>query len=180
MLVFLMGAHGVGKTTTLHEIKKRTGSLVFDGTSRPVLRAKFLNTTPEENQTLIENLAIHFQSSCLDYKDPIFFARSVLDNLAYAKEEVPFEKMATHISRCIGFYNGIKDRAKFFYIPIQFELKGDAERPADIEYQKKIDKNLKDIFVTYGVEYETLAGDVDERAFQLLKSLGLDKNASEV
>lgn len=57
------------------------------------------------------------------------------------------------------------------YLPISFKLQGDGVRSEDEEYQKEIDRKIKQIIDNYGIPYITVKGSVEERVNQIKKEL---------
>lgn len=53
------------------------------------------------------------------------------------------------------------------YLPITFRLQGDGARSEDEEYQKEIDRKIKQIVDNYGIPYISVSGSTEERVQQI-------------
>lgn len=53
------------------------------------------------------------------------------------------------------------------YLPISFGLQGDEVRSEDEEYQKEIDRKIKQIVDNYGIPYISVSGSTEERVQQI-------------
>lgn len=163
----LVGAHGTGKSSLIRKIKELKPYIYCtDGFSRPVKRIKEITQISDSlEQIIINELTVW---NWLNNIDNIYYlsARSIIDAIVYS-DYLDFD-----IGELMKvFVENNKKTIKYFYIPIEFELKSDNYRPSNITYQKDIDVMLKDFLINNNIDYQIISGDFNERVDKLLKQL---------
>lgn len=167
----LIGAHGTGKTTLLRKIALiRPDLYITDGVSRPVKlwfsqgndrdlykEQSLINTLTEWNW--IQNL-----------NNPIYTStRSVIDCVVYS-ECLGFQDLSDH-SLDIFLKHLPTYPAKYFYIPVEFDLQEDGVRFSDKDFQIKVDNRFRDFIVKYQIPVWEIKGSLDERVEKVCQIL---------
>lgn len=171
MRYILIGSHGTGKTTLCKAIKEACGEKVVirDGISRPMKKCKDkLGLSSYQEQAIINELTFFYWDYNKDF-DTLISTRSPLDCEVYSRV-FGWNELANECSERIlesGIIND--DEVKWLYIPIEFELEDDGVRFTDVELQKRIDDEMKQIINKYDIKYITLTGSVEDRLNTLLK-----------
>jgi len=175
MRIALCGAHGVGKSTILKELKEKLPHYAISLeslTRKAVSGADKLNLgTTDESQTILSKAYYHkFLTSPVNY----ISSRHLVDVLAYTyyiankKENIKPETK----SMIEGLLENIIVRNIFdvvFYIPVEFEIpkeelnKEFREGQVDLEYQKTIDALILNILNKFKIKYILLTGSVEQR-----------------
>ncbi len=171
----IIGAHGVGKTTLLNDIKNRNTCLtreyfITDAFARPIRRVSDkYNLSKECVQDLNTELMLWATDYYLQF-DKVLSSRSLIDSIVYTKLFLPnFD-----LSNVEEKLREIKKNIKYiFYIPIEFELKSDGVRFPDIELQKNCDKLLLETVNKFSLNDKliSLSGTPTERLVKILKYL---------
>jgi predicted ATPase len=68
-------------------------------------------------------------------------------------------------------YQEVQKVYAYIYVPIEFELKVDGVRPADLLYQRTIDNKVQHLLRFFGARVVPVSGTVDERVAEVLKFL---------
>ncbi len=168
MFNVLVGAHGTGKTTLLEQIKGKVPYFITDGFSRPVKRSlEFLEIDNRFyiEQKIIDELTLWAWNSYID--QDVISTRSIVDTIVY--HEFYLRKKID--SKFYSEFQKNKDKVRFFYIPIEFELVKDNVRFSDVNDQKEIDRLLKLFLIEHNINFITLSGSIEERKTQLIKHL---------
>lgn len=166
MLNVLVGAHGVGKTTLLEQLKEKdTSFYITDGFARPVRRALGDNSNPALEQRLINELTLHAWKGWLGQN--VVAGRSLIDVMIYTT----YYRPGVEIGHLQDFFDKTKEKAKYFYIPIEFELEDDGERYIDTNDQKNIDKELRLFLKEKGLTFTLIKGTMDQRLSILRENL---------
>jgi predicted ATPase len=168
MYIFLIGSHGTGKSSILYHLREKYEILSLESESRPLIRAgvdKLLK--PLEYQYLLDDLLINTQKSFLGHQGKVYFTRCVLDAIAYGRTNL--KEFLYNESNPSKFYKRIKDRSLFFYVPIEFPITEDPERPGDKEYQDKVDREIVKVLRDYYVPYMEVRGSIKDRAEMIYK-----------
>ena len=166
---YLIGSHGTGKSTLLEELKKvRSDLFITDGVSRPVKKcSERYGLSEEARQDIINELTEWNWINSL--KQPKYFCtRSVIDSIIYSEAQgfIELAKKSEEVLKSTDF-----KKAKFFYIPIEFELENDGIRFTDLSFQKKIDEMILSIFRELEIPMIKLTGSIEERLQKLLKNI---------
>ncbi|EBF5808896.1 hypothetical protein FI575_08640 [Campylobacter coli] len=148
MRLFLTGAHGTGKTTILNDLKKLNLFKEYkfiDSITSDIVKEKsdFSNHDKlKEIQTKI------FARSYDAFTEPkIVSSRSMLDVCSYSlstykkTNDNHFKIIADLIESSFDVF---KDDI-FIYVPIMFNLESKKLRSSDIDFQKEIDSNIKNL-----------------------------------
>jgi hypothetical protein len=53
--------------------------------------------------------------------------------------------------------------AFYVYLPIEFPMVFDGVRPADIDYQRRVDARIRELLRHFGVPFHRITGTIDER-----------------
>lgn len=159
----LIGAHGVGKTTLLDEVRKEMKHLyITDGVSRPV--KKWLRENVQDSNLRLEQSLINTLTEwnwIQNLNNPIYTStRSVIDSIIYSKC-LGFPDLSE--SSLNIFINNQSREVKYFYIPIEFELKSDGIRFTDREFQHTIDREIKSFITAFKIPVIEIKGSLQER-----------------
>lgn len=148
MRIFLTGAHGVGKTTILNDLKKLNLFKEYkfiDSITSDIVKEKsdFSNHGKlKEIQTKI------FARSYDAFTEPkIVSSRSMLDVCSYSLSTYK-KTNDNHFKIIVDLIESSFDVFKddiFIYVPIMFDLESKKLRSSDIDFQKEIDSNIKDL-----------------------------------
>jgi hypothetical protein len=149
------GSHGTGKSTLIHDHFFKwffQDHLIIDSVVRqfPVNGDTAYTVQHEINKTYF------YQHR----KNKNFVsARSIFDIWAYSRISIDkdFDKWYFNIYKTLIHYDYL------FYIPIEIKLKNDNFRPLNLEYQEKIDKEIKYLLDKYNIKYHTITGTIQER-----------------
>ena len=165
MRLVLVGAHSTGKTTLLQALKLKHKELIIkDGISRPIHKCSAkLGLYPEETQTLISELTQFIWESDKDIPN-LCQTRSPLDCISYSKA-LGYKQLTKEGESYLSSW--AINNTIFCYIPIEFPIVDDGVRPTDVEFQKKIDDNLKFYLDLYKIKYERISGTIEERVLQI-------------
>lgn len=91
--------------------------------------------------------------------------RTYIDLLAYTRQLEHINKNTILFVKILE--NLVKKTNKIydyiFYIPIEFQLEIDGLRHENLNFQKKIDKEIINIFIEFWIKHITLKGNVEER-----------------
>lgn len=168
MLHTLTGAHGVGKTTLLNELRKvEKRFYISDGFTRPVRRFLSANRPDYDinfEQLLINDLTQWAWNNYLDQNAII--GRSLVDVILYSQY---YTKVDT--SSIEKILEKTKEKVKFFYIPIEFDLHDDGERYIIPKDQENIDKKFQLFFKEKDITFITISGSVEQRLKILRENL---------
>lgn len=153
----LVGSHGTGKTTLLKEINRtRPEIYTSDGFSRVVQKFDMFNNAVQ--QDLMNALTTwRWREDLL--KKNCFFARSIIDSIVYTK--VLYNTTSGNDEFLLQETMELVEN--YFYLPIEFDLKGDDSRPSSVDFQKQIDSELLLLLDTYAIPFITLSGTVQQR-----------------
>lgn len=161
----LLGTHGVGKTTLLEAIRAtRPNFFTTDGFSRPIKQVKnkkLINSITE--QVIINELTKWAFLNYVQHKN-VISSRSPLDAYVYSKLFSPLLDVKDQLDI---FQQNIDKVENVFYIPIEFNIVDDGVRFLDIEIQKQVDTEIRNLFSLIPTEkLHVLTGAVEERLSQ--------------
>jgi nicotinamide riboside kinase len=181
--IAIVGTFNTGKTTLFNALSKHPDFANYTFCSEPArayldknnLDINEVNTNPWQLFTFQEHCFLEHIKRLTSQDIPWISDSSIYDNLAYAKCNLTpeqYQQVANQVTFAECMYDVI------FYLPIEFDLsKADAadNRVADVEYQKAIDQNIKDLLTDNvpSAKIITLTGSVDERILQIKNVLKL-------
>ena len=174
MLIAVTGSHSVGKTVLVDNLRKKL-SLKYDVSIIHEMARKLIAKGFKMNMDITEYGVINYAFEYLHaernfHSEIVISDRSVIDLLAYIKvnkspkikpkvisliEEIVFLE-----SRRVDFY---------FYIPIEFPLQFDGVRPADLNYQKSVDKMIQELLSYYKIKNYKITGTISKRVTKATK-----------
>lgn len=169
--IILTGAQGTGKTTLMNELSK-------DGTRT----ISHIRKTAAENGLDVLNATeagqkIYFKTlkKELSSKRSYISDRGLSCVAAYTFDkavtgDIPKKVADKQYMDLVKFHNENPD-ILLVYVPVEFELEDDGQRPADKEMQTKIDFFIKNILETSNVPFITVNGTVEDRVNQIEAAL---------
>lgn len=167
MIYACIGAQGVGKSAVIKELRE-LGYIASDGLSRPLIRAGLHESMEKEKfQVLLNDLTISHHTPFLDSIVPVFFTRSILDCIAYGIVN-GLGREGKWLKDGLEWYEKNRESYRFLYFPIEFEIKGDLERVADKEYQKKVDRECLNVLRDTNTSFLSIRGTVKKRVETIL------------
>lgn len=181
--VVFIGSHGTGKTTLATRLGQEIGLPAHDSVSRItygslkamddlVCKSK-QDLLDSVKQQVVCNMAIWDFKRLMNHE--VIIARSPLDTLAYTR--------ANKENLDPGIYDTIEEmfkdpelknlfkRCVFVYTPIEFSIEDDGVRPTDIEYQHKVDAEMRKIISEFKLYCITVTGTVEERLLEIYSDL---------
>lgn len=177
LFVAMTGAQGTGKSTLAASLKEPLTALVgreihiVEGVAR---KLKAMGVTIDKDATVESKWKIEAAYNDVEFElrnVPKLFCRSVVDRFAYAR--AGGLNMEMHFDRIIRRY--VEDYDLLIYIPIEARvpLVGDGVRNTDLEFQKKVDEEIRKIIVDYKLPCQVVMGSVEERTTLALESIKL-------
>lgn len=169
--IILTGAQGTGKTTLMNELAKdgiRTISHIRKTAAENNFDTK--NATEESQKTYFKTLKKELSSKRSYISD-----RGLTCVAAYTFDKAISGDIAKKVADKqyldIVKFHTENPEILLVYVPIEFELEDDGERPFDKEMQAKIDFLIKTILETTKIPYIEVRGTVEERLEQIRKAL---------
>lgn len=162
MKILLVGAHGTGKTTLAKEIQKLFPNYaIIDGIHRKAKQDGFKINETDDVISQIETVRRYLQR--VGTEDNFISVDNIIRQTAYTisnnlpEPVIGLMKELCYIERA-NFTNAV------FYIPIEFSLEKDSVRSDDIEFQKRVDVEIRNLLnIYYAGFYYKLTGTVDRR-----------------
>ena len=179
MKIAISGPHGTGKTTLVESLKTVLRCpIISEGAREIAAYMGFKNVVD-----IPDDLFDFFEHSILWYKFMLerFSLSFIADRGIF--ECVPYYEARTKSSeaqKTLFKLMALKNSAHYdyiFYTPIEFELKADGFRHSDIEFQKKIDVEIRAIIKKYlsNIPFYELKGTNDEKVVQIEEVLWKDQ-----
>ena len=167
MRYILTGAQGVGKTSML---KKFDGKMnVVTEVVRNLAKTEHINVNESGDMNGQTRIFETYFDVLGKKETPFISDRGLTDVIAYTcynmkdKGEEGEKFLDGQIERLIEFQKEYGDDTVYFYVPIEFEVENDGFRSVNEEFRKEIDKNIKDILDSLGINYIELRGSVQDR-----------------
>jgi nicotinamide riboside kinase len=176
MKVAFVGSFSTGKTTLATLFAREWDYPLLPEVAREVVELGFALDKSATAET--ETLIFLKQWRAEESHDHFVADRSIYDVLAYADwvmEHNDPNRKENHLwweSRALAT---MALRARYdhvFYLPIEFPIVLDGLRPDDNDFQADIDRRMRELLDTHGIEYEVLTGTVEERQEQVRKAVG--------
>lgn len=177
--IILIGAHGTGKSTLANALSKKLDIPVVESVAREFFKNwKYLKDTclvtgmtPNGESNVKQNILCSM--SRWDYMRwtnagvPVIMTRCPLDTLAYAAADKDVSQSILDTNKKIlledeGFMNALNN-SLFIYLPIEFNIEDDGVRPTDLEFQKKVDEEMRKLIYEFKITPLVASGSVDER-----------------
>lgn len=157
----LIGSHGVGKTTLLNALREINPQLyISDGVSRPIKECKkILDLDNYQEQCIINTLTEWNWIQNLNSK--IYTCtRSIIDSYIYSNY-FGYDDLA---QKSLNIWLANKpSMINYFYIPIEFQIKGDEVRSPDLKFQQDIDKGIRDFINFFSLNVVEVRGNLTQR-----------------
>lgn len=187
--IILVGAHGTGKSTLAKKLSELLDLKVVESVAREFMKdMKYIDDCGVIDKRMpkskIESVKQNILCSLsrwdfvrwLDLD--VIMTRSPLDTLAYAKVDPAcdwvYKNNVTIMKECEKFMNALKNSI-FIYLPIEFDIEDDGCRPMDKQYQKDVDKAMREVMHEFGIKPLVVTGAVKERVEQIIvKMVGED------
>lgn len=175
MRIYITGAHGVGKSTTIKLLRRvpffRKMKLV--PSAREKIKAAGL--THSENATALTQEL--YMNHCLEHSDDLdnIFDRCVIDVMAYTAYlyydgRIEDDLFKEHLNVIDEFNKKLGPSDFVFFIRPEFPLPDDGWRSSNVDLQKKVDENIQDILMTFKIPHITLHGNPYRRVFQIVRT----------
>ena len=177
MKILITGTHSTGKTTLISEFVKRNNQLkihVINEVAREMMDNGFLLGKKGNVNSYIhyikKQLEKEIQSDSFKY-DILLADRSLIDGVVHPiinnrlnSSDVP-QDFIDMFERILYFQKTFYDI--YVYIPIEFGMINDKNRPIDENYRREIDKELKSMLDKHISNYCTVSGTIEERINKL-------------
>jgi len=179
--ILLVGAHGTGKTTLAKEIQKLFPYCeIIDGIHREAKEEGFQINQTSDTVSQIETVQRYLQKVC--GKVSFISVDNIIRQTAYAICNKLPEPVIDLMKRLCQIEK--EQFADFvFYIPVEFPLEKDGVREEDIQFQKDVDNEIRNLlnhfYVTGGIEnsvihfhleYMIITGSIENRIEQVKKA----------
>lgn len=177
--IILIGAHGTGKSTLADALSERLDIPVVESVAREFFKDwKYIKDTclvtpmtAEGESNVKQNVLCSM--SRWDYMRwvnagvPVIMTRCPLDTLAYAAADTNVSstvfKTNTKILQESDEFMNTLNTSLFVYLPIEFNIEDDGVRPTDLEFQKKVDEEMRKLIYEFKITPLVASGSVDER-----------------
>ena len=178
--ILMTGAQGTGKTTLLKALQNEPefdNWKFYTNVVRTMVEEEGITINKEgtsESQKKIFDRYTQIMEDAM--KQPSISDRCIIDVNAYTSwlfdncdpkdpeynnlAEEDFKEKRQIVKRKYEF-------PLLVYLPITFRLQGDGVRSEDEEYQKEIDRKIKQIVDNYGIPYISVSGSTEERVQQI-------------
>lgn len=174
IFIAMTGAQGVGKSTLAEAMKKELdvvlgkNVVIVQGVARQLKDKGF---SIDKDATVSSKWAIEGAYVDVEQKlrhQPKIFCRSVIDRFAYARAggldmEMHFHRILP--SYCHGNASESAEYDLLIYIPIekQVPLVGDGVRNPDVDFQVRVDTEIRKLLYEYRVPVQVVQGTVEQR-----------------
>ena len=174
MKIAIVGSHGVGKTTLFNKLELE-GVEFIQETARELMGYMDHSTADmdDKEKGFFQQVALNHQIWREVEHERFIADRCVLDYLAYSHGLPFYDKLKDQVDFHLERHGGYD---QIFFIPIEFPLEVDGLRFTDDKYQKEIDERLLGLIQEYGIPYEIITGDVEERLEKILNELKWKQN----
>lgn len=169
--IILTGAQGTGKTTLMNELAKdglRTISHIRKTAAEHNIDTK--NATEAGQKIYFKTLKKELSSKRSYVSDRGLTCVAAYTFNKAITEEIPKKIADKQYMDIVKFHTDNPD-ILLVYVPVEFELEDDGERPFDKVMQDKIDFLIKNILETTDIPYIEVHGSVEERLKQIKDAL---------
>ncbi len=173
--IVITGAHGVGKTSlaqsVFEAIRERHKASLIPETARLLVQKGYEVNDKINEDGVVAYLDIYLENNRRSRCEIVISDRSIFDLYLYVHELRSVKLKKTYVDLVEELvFSEIGSVDAYMYVPIEFEMTADNVRPADIQYQRKIDNDVKKLLKYFGAKNYTISGSLENR-----KSLILDK-----
>lgn len=194
--IILIGAHGTGKSTLANKLSEMIELPVVESVAREFNKdwkymvdcGMFFSNMMTESSKRGVKQNILCSMSRWDFMRwvntgiPVIMTRCPLDTLAYAKADTTidhniYKQNLEILSQSEEFKEALK-HSLFIYLPIEFPIENDGERPMDDTFQKAVDQAMRELIYDFKITPLVVTGSVKERVEQVLVKL-FDKDIAE-
>ena len=169
--IVLTGAQGTGKTTLMKELAK--DGLVEISNIRKTASENGLDTktvTKEGQKIYFKSLKKELSSKKSYVSDRGLSCVAAFTFSKAVVGEIPKNIADKQYMDFVKFHEHNPD-ILLVYVPVEFELEDDGERPIDKELQGTIDFMISNILKTSGIPYIEVKGTVEERLEQIKSAI---------
>jgi predicted ATPase len=169
--IILTGAQGTGKTTLMNELAKdglRTISHIRKTAVEHGLDTK--NATEAGQKIYFKTLKKELSSKRSYVSDRGLTCVAAYTFNKAITEEISKKTADKQYLDIVKFHTDNPD-ILLVYVPIEFELEDDGERPFDKKLQMKIDFLIENLLQTSNITYIKVSGTVEERLQQIKDAL---------
>lgn len=165
MRIAIAGSHGTGKSTLGKALCKHFGFNFIPDVVPQAFRLNFTinETCPPETQMWILSKQLELERNTPEHW---IMEKTLWDNVVYGSYSIE-DKDVIKVIRNIVFSNHNYDL--ILYLPIEFPIEDDGLRSLNVEFQKEIDKKLRECFIKENVKFYELSGGVDKRMSQAIR-----------
>lgn len=176
MRIAIMGSHSTGKSTLGKKICQSLGFNFIPDTASMACKNNFIinEITPPETQFWIMSKQLEFERNI---PEPWIEEKSLYDNLIYGR----YAKLSKNAIKVIE--DIVERNAKYdliFYLPIEFAIEDDGVRSMDLNFQKKIDQDLRLYLKSKNLPFVVLRGSVKERVRNGLKYIKMIEEGCKI
>ena len=169
--IILIGAHGTGKSTLANALSERLDIPVVESVAREFFKDwKYIKDTCLVTPMTVEGEAnvkqnILCSMSRWDYMKwtnagvPVIMTRCPLDTLAYAAADANVNPTVFKTNTKI-----LQESEEFMNtLNTSLNIEDDGVRPTDLEFQKKVDEEMRKLIYEFKITPLVASGSVDER-----------------
>lgn len=179
MKICFTGAHSTGKTTLLNYLRNNYSlddSYYITEVARKIINRGFslgMNATSESYFNFINDQLC--EEELAKNKKLVFSDRSIIDTVGYAKANIKTgcSKVKEYVVQALEKIWQLERQYfdLYVYFPIEFQLIDDGFRDLDLDYQKCVDTEIKNLLTNAGINFIELKGTIENRCLKLVEYL---------